>query len=243
MYTIGPIGAAVEVAHTAVTTLTGVLSPVAGGAAAALAIVCLIAAVRSLLLPFSYAQVRGERVRTRLAPRLQELRRRHASDPQRLVAEQQRLYQQEGASPLSGCLPTLVQLPVFLVLYGVFTSARVGGEPNSLLAHTLGGVPLGTTLTGAVTSGPGTAPVVFAVLLVVLTAVAWASRRWLTLPALAGPAQGAAGGGAAARLMSYLPFGTVAVAAFVPLAAGLYLVTTTAWTLAERLALRQFLGG
>ncbi|WP_225848194.1 hypothetical protein [Streptomyces sp. HPF1205] len=38
----------------------------------------------------------------------------------------------------------------------------------------------------------------------------------------------------AARLAPYLPFGTVVFAAFVPLAAGLYLPTTTAWTAAER---------
>jgi hypothetical protein len=77
----------------------------------------------------------------------------------------------------------------------------------------------------------------------VIAAIAWLSRRLLALPALAASAEAGAPALPGARLMAYLPFGTVVVAAFVPLAAGLYLATTTAWTVAERTALRQFITG
>jgi YidC/Oxa1 family membrane protein insertase len=45
--------------------------------------------------------------------------------------------------------------------------------------------------------------------------------------------------GTVGRVLRLLPYGTVAVAALVPLAAGLYLLTTTAWTAAERVLLRR----
>ncbi|MBB6173968.1 YidC/Oxa1 family membrane protein insertase [Nocardiopsis mwathae] len=243
MYTFGPIAAAIAFASTVLTALTTVLTPLAGAAGAAAAIVCLTAIVRVAVLPLSVAQVRGEKARARLAPRLLALREKHAENPQRLVAEQQRVYTEEGTSPLAGCLPMLAQMPVFIVLYGLFTSATISGAPNGLLTHTLGGVPLGATLGDVLAVGSGPQSAVFAVLLVVLTGVAWASRRWLALPALTASAASGAPVLPGAQAMSYLSFGTVAIAAFVPLAAGLYLATTTAWTVAERLALRHLITG
>ncbi|MDA2805574.1 YidC/Oxa1 family membrane protein insertase [Nocardiopsis suaedae] len=245
MYTFGPIAAAIAAASTAVSAITALLAPLFGGAAAAAAVIALTVLVRLALLPLSRAQVRAEKQRARLAPRIRELQREHGKNPQRLVEEQQRVYAEEGTSPLAGCLPMLAQTPVFLVLYGLFISPEVSGGPNGLLEHALGPVPLGSTLADAVASGPG-AVAVFAVLIAVVAAAAWATRRWLTLPAMRQNGQGADGegrGGAPAlpgrELMTYLPFMTVAAAAVVPLAAGLYLATSTAWTVGERLLLRR----
>ncbi|MGH6654895.1 MAG: YidC/Oxa1 family membrane protein insertase [Actinocrinis sp.] len=54
------------------------------------------------------------------------------------------LYREHGVSPAAGCLPALVQLPVLGVMYRLFDSRTVAGRPNGLLAHELGGVPLGS---------------------------------------------------------------------------------------------------
>lgn len=238
MYTFGPIEAAIGLLSAVITALTDLLTPLAGGAAAALAVICLTALIRLLIAPLSVAQVRAEKTRARLAPRVAELTRKHRGNPERLFAEQRRVYADAGSSPLAGCLPTLAQLPVFVVLYGLFVSATVAGAPNALLAHSLGGVALGTTLGEALAAG---APVlVFLVLMAALTVLAWAMRRWLTLPAM-NAAAGPRPPGAAA--LSYLSFTTVVIAAFVPLAAGLYLAATTAWTVGERLLLRRLVSG
>ncbi|MFC3998358.1 YidC/Oxa1 family membrane protein insertase, partial [Nocardiopsis sediminis] len=242
MYTFPPIATALGLIASVVTGLTTLLSPFAGTAAAAVAVVCLTAAVRLALVPLSVAQVRGEKARARLAPRLVALQKKHGADPQRLVAEQQRLYTEEGTSPLAGCLPMLAQSPVFIVLYGVFITPEIGGAPNALLGWTLGGVPLGATLGDAAAAGPGSVAV-FAALLAVIAAVAWASRRWLVLPSMAAAAESGGPALPGAQVMTYLSFMTVAVAAFVPLAAGLYLATSTAWTVAERLVLRRLIAG
>ncbi|MDA2814127.1 membrane protein insertase YidC [Nocardiopsis sp. RSe5-2] len=245
MYTFGPIAAAIAAASTAVSAITALLAPLFGGAAAAAAVIALTILVRLAVLPLSRAQVRAEKQRARLAPRIRELQRKHGKNPQRLVEEQQRVYAEEGTTPLAGCLPMLAQTPVFLVLYGLFISPEVSGGPNGLLEHTLGPVPLGATLTDALAAGPG-AVAVFAVLIAAVAAAAWASRRWLTLPAMRQAGPGADGGGRDGApalpgmgVMTYLPFMTVAVAAVVPLAAGLYLATSTAWAVGERLLLRR----
>lgn len=243
MYTFPPIAAAIGAAFTAVMTLTDALSPLLGGAAAAVAVVGLTIAVRLVLLPLSVAQVRGEKARSRLLPKMRELQHKHGKDRERLLREQQRLYATEGVSPLAGCLPTLAQIPVFVTLYGVFVSATISGAPNALLTHTLGGVPLGATLTESLASGVGAHALVFGGLLAVIAVTAWLSRRFLMLPALAANSGGGAPAVPGSRLMTLLPFGTVLVASFVPLAAGVYLATTTAWTVAERLALRQLIAG
>ncbi|ASU82084.1 insertase [Nocardiopsis gilva YIM 90087] len=243
MYTFGPIAAAIAVVSTVLTTLTAVATPVAGAAGAAVAIVCLTAVVRLAVLPLSVAQVRGEKARARLAPKLTALREKYAKNPERMLAEQRRVYAEEGSSPLAGCLPMFAQMPVFIVLNGVFTSATIAGAPNDLLTHTLGGIPLGARLGDVLGGGLTPQVLVYISLLVVIAAVAWASRRWLTLPALRASAESGGPELPGARMMSFLSFGTVAIAAFVPLAAGLYLATSTAWTVAERLALRHLITG
>ncbi|MFI6575587.1 membrane protein insertase YidC [Nocardiopsis sp. NPDC050513] len=231
MYGFGPIAAAVSLLSAVLAALTAFLAPLVGGLAAGAAVVTLTILVRLLLLPLGVAQVRAEKARARLAPQLAELTATYRDDPARLVDEQRRVFAEAGTSPLAGCLPSLAQAPVLLCVYGVFTGAAVADEP--LLAHTFLGVELGATL-GASADGFQAAPV-FAVLLALLALVAWASRRYLVLPALGAAPSPMAGA------VSWIGFTTVVFAAFVPLAAGLYLLTTTAWTLGERLLLRRLL--
>lgn len=225
MYSFPPLAAAVGILYTAVTTLTTVLTPLLGAASAATAIVLLTMGVRLLLVPLGWRQARAERVRTRLAPKVRELRKRHRTDPQRLQRELVELYAAEGTSPLAGIAPALAQAPVFIALYGLFLVPEVGGQANALLQHSLAGVPLGARLPD-VAAAPEL--LVFVVLFALLAAVAWGLRRLMP-----------AGDVPAATVVRLLPFGTVAVAAVVPLAAGLYLLTTTGWTLAERTTLRR----
>jgi YidC/Oxa1 family membrane protein insertase len=133
----------------------------------------------------------------------------------------------------SGCLPALLQVPFFAVVYRLFLSGTIGGSPNVLLRQHLLGAPLGSHwLTGL---GPWSSQgLVFAAVFGLLVLVAWLSartaRRWAG-PAGLAPAQQT---GVTGVLLRVLPFATVAVAAVVPLAAGLYLLTTTAWAVAER---------
>jgi len=255
-------GIPVDLAYHLVTWIDAILAPLLGGLATAAAIIAFTMLVRLLLLPLSYfavrGSVRGEGARARLQPKIAELQRRHASDPQRLQKELSTLYRAEGAGMFGGCLPLLIQLPFFSVMYRLFLDHSVDGAPNTLLTHSLLAAPLGSHwLAGA---GPLSAQgAVFAGLFALLAAVAMlairaARRAAAAVPAIAAPgnapgrttgargtaAAGTAPGGRAASMLSLVvPFASLVTAAIVPLAAGLYLLITTAWTLAERTGLRR----
>jgi YidC/Oxa1 family membrane protein insertase len=242
------LGVAVTAAYHVVSAFDQALAPLAGGLAAAAAIVMFTVAVRLLLLPLSYYAIRGQASQARLAPQVQALRQRHAGHPDRLQRELAALYQREGSGMLAGCLPLLLQLPFLSVMYTLFRSATVGGRPNSLLRHDLFGAALGSHWL----SGPGPLSAqgaVFFGLFALLAAAGWLAARVTRALAARQPAATLAPGqpgqpvppGQAGGLMGWvarvLPFTTVAVAAVMPLAAGLYLLTTTAWAAPERMVL------
>src|SRR5690242_14697513 len=102
--------------------LADLLQPLFGATAAAAAIVLFTALVRLLGHPLSRAAARGQKARTALQPKIAELRRKHAKDPQKLQQAVLELHAEEKVSPLSGCLPGLLQLPAFFLLYHLFSS-------------------------------------------------------------------------------------------------------------------------
>ncbi len=229
-----------DLAYTGLLALTDLLAPAVGPPAAALAVVLVTIAVRAGLIPAGIAQAKADRVRARLAQTRRELQRRHRRDPERLQRETMQLYRSEGASPFAGCLPVLIQAPIVGLLYSVFLHPTIAGQPNGLLAHTLLGVPLGTSLAGTAASGAAT-PTTWLVLGCLIAAVALvgeATRRMLPPPA-ADVAGTTTAPRIPAAIVQALPFATAAVAAFVPLAAGLYLLVTVSWTLGQRLILRR----
>ncbi len=79
-----------------------------------LALVLFSLAINLVLAPFMAKSKKSTMRTTRLQPRIQELQKRHAGNQQQLNAEMQKLYQEEGINPLSGCLWSL--LPMFLII-------------------------------------------------------------------------------------------------------------------------------
>ncbi|HEY3608822.1 MAG TPA: membrane protein insertase YidC [Pseudonocardiaceae bacterium] len=209
--------------------IIAVLHPLFGGVCVAVAVVLFTCAVRLLLLPLARAAVRGERARAVLAPRIATLRARHKNDPQRLQREVATLQQESGLSMFAGCLPMLAQAPFFTIMYRLFTSPTVAGHPNTLLAGSMFGVPLNQHLL-ATMHGP--AGFVFLVLLAALGVVATLSMRWQAATVTVDPPPGA-------RLMRYLAYFPLLVAAILPLVGGIYLLTSTTWTVVERKLLHR----
>ncbi|WP_033294259.1 membrane protein insertase YidC [Amycolatopsis jejuensis] len=208
--------APIDGAYHVVRWLVASTEPVAGSFATALAIILFTVAIRLLQVPFARAAARGARRREALLPEIRALQDKHRNDPRRLAAEMAEL--QPGSSFLAGCLPMLAQLPFFWVMYHLFSSAVVAGAPNALLSSSLLGVSMGA-------SGLAATPVVIAVA-GLLAVVAWCSIHWQDRTRdFSAPA---------ARLIRLLPYSTIVVTAFVPLAASLYLLTTTTWTVVER---------
>ena len=87
------------------------------------AIVILTIIIKAVFFPLSAASYKSMAKMRVLTPRLMQLKERFADDKQRLNQEMMKLYQTEKVNPLGGCLPILVQIPVFIALYWVLLGA------------------------------------------------------------------------------------------------------------------------
>jgi YidC/Oxa1 family membrane protein insertase len=84
-----------------------------------LAIIFLVLLIKLAMFKLSEAQFRSMAKMKRLQPRLEALKERYGDDKQKYNAAMMELYQKEKINPLGGCLPLLVQIPVFFALYWV----------------------------------------------------------------------------------------------------------------------------
>lgn len=240
LYDFPPLNAALSVCLSVMEWLTNTLLVFAGSASAGLAIIVLTIAVRLLLVPTSIGQLRAEQTRAKLAPRLADLRRRHRDNPGKLQSETIRLYRDEGSSPFAGMSSALVQAPVVTVLYGAFIQQRIQGSPNTLLSLEFLDIQLGASPVALLVSGvPGLlSAAALASMAALLLAVAWINRRRLQRTAAA---PGISAGGTLGRALQWMPFALIPVSAVVPFAAGLYVLISQLWAVAERPVLRRVL--
>lgn len=89
-----------------------------------LAIVFLVLTIRGILFPVFVKQIKSQRAMQALAPQIKELQAKHKGDRETLQREMMELYRKEKANPLMGCLPMVVQIPVFLALFHVLRHLR-----------------------------------------------------------------------------------------------------------------------
>ena len=93
-----------------------------------LSIAMLTIVVRGLLFPLTVKQVKSMRAVQDLKPDMDRVRAQYQNNPQKQREEMAKLYQDRGVNPLGGCLPILVQMPIFI---GIFYVIRLfGGTPG-----------------------------------------------------------------------------------------------------------------
>lgn len=93
-----------------------------------LSIALLTVVVRALLFPLTVKQVKSMRAVQDLKPDMDRVRAQYQNNPQKQREEMTKLYQDRGVNPLGGCLPILVQMPIFI---GIFYVIRLfGGTPG-----------------------------------------------------------------------------------------------------------------
>ncbi|SMB78594.1 protein translocase subunit yidC [Pasteurella testudinis DSM 23072] len=88
-----------------------------------LAIIGVTIVVKAILYPLTKAQYTSMAKMRMLQPRMQELRERFGDDRQRMSQEMMKMYKEEKVNPLGGCLPILLQMPIFIALYWTFMEA------------------------------------------------------------------------------------------------------------------------
>ncbi|MBB5153499.1 membrane protein insertase YidC [Saccharopolyspora phatthalungensis] len=100
------------------------------GFAWALSVFFLVFSLRVVLLKPALSQLRAGRRMAKFAPQIQKLREKYKNDRQRMAQEMQKLQSEHGVNPLGGCLPALLQIPVFLSLFHVLRNFTPTAQSN-----------------------------------------------------------------------------------------------------------------
>ncbi|PHR90029.1 MAG: membrane protein insertase YidC, partial [Leeuwenhoekiella sp.] len=104
---------------------------------AGIAIILLTVSIKLLLSPVQYKQYLSQARMKVLRPEINEINEKYADNPMKKQQETMKLYSKAGASPLSGCIPGLLQIPVFYALFTFFPSAFVLRQKSFLWADDL----------------------------------------------------------------------------------------------------------
>src|SRR6202000_1338978 len=109
-----------------------------------LSVMFLVFSLRAILYKPFVRQIRTTRQMQELQPQIKALQKKYGKDRQRMALEMQKLQREHGFNPILGCLPMLVQVPVFLGLYHVLrcfnrTSTGIGQPHMSVVQNRLTG--------------------------------------------------------------------------------------------------------
>jgi YidC/Oxa1 family membrane protein insertase len=228
------------------------------GFAWALSVVFLVFTLRAILYKPFVSQVRSMRKMQEFQPEIAKLRTKYANDRQKQAEEMQRLQKEHGVNPVAGCLPVLVQVPVFIGLFQVlrnFTPLNSDGsvrtenyffgqdEVRSFIEADFLGAKLGAWPVQEFTN-PGTlaaAGTSLANMLIVMIPLMIAAGIFTHITARHSVARQTAAQGENPqtaimnKLMLYVfPIGVVVGAPFLPLAVLLYWVANNLWTLGQQ---------
>jgi YidC/Oxa1 family membrane protein insertase len=95
------------------------------------AIILLTIIVRTLILPLMIKQYKNTKAMQALQPEMKKVREKFKDDPKKQQEEMMKLYQTNQVNPLAGCLPLVVQMPIFIALYNsIYTNAHIRGNAD-----------------------------------------------------------------------------------------------------------------
>ena len=221
----------------------------ASGIAWALSVVFLVFTLRAILYKPFVHQVRSMRKMQEFAPEMQKLKAKYGNDKQKLAAEMQKLQSQQGVNPLGGCLPVLVQVPVFIGLFHVLREFEPGKTENyifgareveSFNAASLFGAKLGAwvTMGAEQLEALGTSITSMLIVMIPLMIAAGVFTHITARHSVARQTEAQAANPQAAimnKMMLYVfPIGVVVGAPFLPLAVLIYWVANNLWTLGQQ---------
>jgi YidC/Oxa1 family membrane protein insertase len=101
----------------ALTALAGLIGGMGIPGSWGLAIILFTLIIKLLTLPLTLQQLRASKAMQELQPELQKLQKKYKGDKEKLSQAQMQMYKEAGVNPLGGCLPMLVQMPIWFALY------------------------------------------------------------------------------------------------------------------------------
>ncbi len=227
----------------------GYLFGSASGITWSLAVVFLIFTLRAILFKPFVSQVRSMRKMQEFAPEIQKIKKKYGNDKQRMTQEMQKLQSEHGVNPLGGCLPVLVQVPVFIGLFHVLREFQPYKGENYVFGRdgvvafndaSLFGAKLGAWVTQGEEqlAALGTTIPQMLVVMIPLMIAAGVFTHITARHSVARQTEAQAANPQAAimnKLMLYVfPIGVVVGAPFFPLAILIYWVANNLWTLGQQ---------
>jgi YidC/Oxa1 family membrane protein insertase len=241
-----PVGNLLNLIHEGLSTF--LIS--SSGPAWALSIVLLTVVVRLLLFPLFVKQIKSQRRMQQLAPKVQELKAKHKGDRETMNTEMMKLYKDNGANPISGCLPLLLQLPVFFALFTVIREFKTSYRGQAEGAYGLSadqladgaaakvfGAPISAVFTSSADllddlgATPLTVRIVAALMVVGMGATTfWTQRQMIARSGTTDPQQVMV-----QKLLLYvLPLSFAVSGVFFPIGVLLYWLTTNVWSMGQQ---------
>jgi len=195
-----------------------------------IAIIVMTLLVRAVLLPFSMKTARSQKAMAALAPEIEKIKEAHKGNTTAQSEAVMALYRERGVSPLSGCVPLLIQLPILIGVYRVFLKIF---QPESLdllysfIPHpqTISHITLGVL--DISTANP---------VLAILAGVTQFFQAKLAMNSQASSGQAAAVG---KQMMYLLPVMIIVISWNLPAGLALYWIVTSLWSIGEQLYLRN----
>lgn len=241
----------------------------ASGVNWALSIVFLVITARVLLFRLFIRQIKYQRQMAILQPQIKELQKKYKDDKQEQQRQIMALQQEHGFNPLSGCLPLLLQWPIFIALFHVLRHMsnsvalckawKLGAPPSGHLslytftnqetcdaatARLFGKAPLAARLTETtklLTQLHGQRGVLTVTVLVLVLISSGATYMTQRLARKANPVQPEGQAAMIANMMQYLiPIGTLGSGLFFPLGVLLYWFTSNTWTMVQQLYVNKY---
>ena len=227
----------------------GFVLPPNSGFTWALSVFFLVFTLRLLLIKPALSQLRSGRKMQKFAPQMQKMREKYKNDRQKMAEEMRKLQSEHGVNSVGGCLPALLQIPVFLSLVTVLRDFQPGVQKVFIFgpqdvesfvnAHVFG-AKLGNYITqpAAQLADFGTdrtSMMVVGIPLMIISSVATFFTMRLSLNRQGGAAMGNPQSAMLSKAMMYLaPVGLLVSGAFWPLALLLYFLANNAWTLGQQ---------
>ena len=129
----GDLFAPIEHVMSAVLTALYSLTEMLGVPNYGLAIILLTVLIKLLVYPLTKKQLQSMKAMQRIQPQLQKLQEKYKNNPQVIQQKMMELYQKEGANPMSGCLPMLIQMPILMGMYYTLYNFDYGGAAPSFM--------------------------------------------------------------------------------------------------------------
>lgn len=125
------IFAPIEYLMNAVLTSLYSLTATLGIPSYGLAIILLTILIKILVYPLTKKQLQSMKAMQRIQPQMKKLQEKYKDNPKLMQEKLMELYQKEGANPMSGCLPMLIQMPILMGMYYTLYSFDYGGAAPS----------------------------------------------------------------------------------------------------------------